>query len=145
MEQEYFQSTSGRIEDVEIGASVVFTKTVSESDVYAYAGITGDFSPNHIDHEYMKAGRYGERIAHGTLLMGFMSAASAKVRIGRTVSLGYDRVRFVGPVRFGDTIKTRYTISSIDPARRRIMAEVVCLNQRGETVASATNIRVYVD
>ncbi|MCJ2069613.1 MaoC family dehydratase [Methylobacterium sp. J-030] len=145
MELEYFQSKSGRIEEVEVGARVVFTKTVSESDVYAYAGITGDFSPNHIDHEYMKAGRYGERIAHGTLLMGFMSAASAKMRIGRTVSLGYDRVRFIGPVRFGDTITTRYTITSVNPAKKRIIAEVVCLNQREEMVASATNIRAYVD
>jgi 3-hydroxybutyryl-CoA dehydratase len=68
MDLEYFQSATGRIEDVVIGTTVVFTKTVSESDVYLYAGITGDFSPNHIDAEYMKKGGYGERIAHGTLL-----------------------------------------------------------------------------
>jgi len=145
MKLEYFQLPTGNIEDVEIGTCVVFAKTVSESDVYLYAGITGDFSPNHIDHEYMKAGRYGERIAHGTLLMGFMSTASARMRIGRTVSLGYDKVRFVGPVRFGDTITTSYTITGKDLDRRRITAEVKCLNQREEVVAAAINIRAYVD
>jgi 3-hydroxybutyryl-CoA dehydratase len=142
---EYFQSESGKIEDVVIGTSVKFTKTVSESDVYLYAGITGDFSPNHIDAEYMKEGHYGERIAHGTLLVGFMSTASARMRIGRTVSLGYDRIRFVGAVRFGDTITTRYTIIGVDLAKRRISADVKCVNQHGETVGIATNIKAFVD
>lgn len=145
MDLEYFQSPTGRIEDVEIGTTVVFRKTVSESDVYLYAGITGDFSPNHIDEEYMQQGRYGGRVAHGTLLMGFMSTASARLRIGRTVSLGYDRVRFLAGVHFGDTIETRYRVSAVDLERRRVMAEVQCLNQRGEVVAVATNIKAYVD
>ena len=130
--------------DVQVGASAVFTKTVSEADVYLYAGITGDFSPNHIDEEYMAGGRYGRRIAHGTLLVGFMSAASARLYLGRTVSLGYDRIRFVAPVFFGDTITTRYTVSSIDAGKQRVHADVECTNQRGEVVAAAINIRKWV-
>lgn len=142
---EYFQSESGRFEDVKVGTSLTFTKTVSESDVYLFAGLTGDFSPNHIDAEYMKKGGYGERVAHGALLVGLMSAASARMRLGRTVSLGYDKVRFVAPVRFGDTIATEYTITSLDPAKRRAMAQVTCRNQRGEVVAVGTNIKAWVD
>lgn len=142
---EYFQSETGQIEDVVIGTSVKFTKTVSEADVYLYAGITGDFSPNHVDAEYMKAGHYGERIAHGTLLVGFMSTASARMRIGRTVSMGYDRVRFTGPVRMGDTVTTSYTITSVDRVKRRIAADVKCVNQHGELVAVATNYKAFVD
>ncbi len=128
---EYVQSLSGKLEDVKVGTSLSFTKTVSESDVYLFAGITGDFSPNHVDAEYMRQGRYGERIAHGALMVGFMSAASARMRVGRTVSLGYDRVRFVAPVRFGDTITTEYTISEIDLAKKRMYNRVTCTNQRG--------------
>ena len=128
-----------------VGASATFTKTVSESDVYLYAGITGDFSPNHIDEQYMRAGRYGRRIAHGTLLVGFMSAASARLYLGRTVSLGYDRIRFPAPVFFGDTITTEYRIREIDAAKRRVYADVTCRNERGETVAVALNIRAFVD
>ena len=132
------------LRDVPIGARATFTKTVSESDVYAYAGISGDFSPNHVDEEYMKGGRYGTRIAHGTLLMGFMSAAAARLYLGRTVSLGYDRVRFVKPVFFGDTVTTEYTVREIDSEKKRVYADVTLTNQRGETVAAAVNVRVYV-
>jgi acyl dehydratase len=145
MDLEYFQSPTGKIEDVVIGTTVVFRKTVSESDVYMYAGITGDFSPNHIDETYMTEGRYGGRVAHGTLLVGFMSTASARLRIGRTVSLGYDKIRFLAPVHFGDTVETRYSVSAVDLVKRRITADVKCINQRGELVAVATNIKAYVD
>lgn len=132
------------ISTVKVGTFSSFTKTVSESDVYLYAGITGDFSPNHLDTEYMSKGAYGERVAHGTLLLGFMSAASARLYLGRTVSQGYDHVRFIKPVRFGDTITTRYQIDSIDRTAKRIIAKVSCINQKGELVAVATNIRVYI-
>ena len=142
---EYVQSMSGKLEDVKVGTTLFFTKTVSEADVYMYAGITGDFSPNHVDAEYMRQGRYGERIAHGALMVGFMSAASARMRIGRTVSLGYDRVRFVAAVRFGDTITTQYTITEIDLAKKRLYNQVTCTNQRGEVVASAVHLRSFVD
>lgn len=131
--------------DVPVGARGVITKTVSESDVYLYAGITGDFSPNHIDEVFMAGGRYGHRVAHGTLLVGFMSAASTRVRFGRTVSLGYERIRFTAPVFFGDTITTEYVITKYDSDKQRIYADVTCKNQRGETVAAAVNIRVFVD
>lgn len=142
---EYVQVPSGRLEDVKIGSSLVFAKTISESDVYLYAGITGDFSPNHINAEYMKSGRYGERIAHGALVVGLMGSAAARMRLGRTVSLGYDKVRFPAPVLFGDTITTEYTVSEIDSKTKRIYNSVKCMNQRGEIVGSAIHIRVFVD
>ncbi|HEX7075380.1 MAG TPA: MaoC family dehydratase [Hyphomicrobiaceae bacterium] len=137
-------SKSG-IDAVPIGASAQITKTVSESDVYLYAGISGDFSPNHVNEQYMREGRYGRRIAHGTLLMGFMSAASARLQLGRTVSLGYDRVRFPAPVFLGDTITTVYTIREVNREKRRVIADVRCTNQRGEVVGAAVNIRAFVD
>lgn len=130
---------------VEIGASITFTKTITETDVYLYAGVSGDFSPNHIDEVYMSEGKYGHRIAHGTLMMGLMSAASARLRLGRTVSLGYDRVRFTGAVFFGDTIATTYTLTRIDSEKRRAYADVQCVNQDGKVVAVATNVRAWVD
>ncbi len=132
------------IDDVRVGASSRISKTLSEADVYMYAGISGDFSPNHVDEIYMKAGRYGQRIAHGTLLMGFMSAASARLYLGRTVSLGYDRVRFTAPVFFGDTITTEYTIKQVDRDKMRVYADVCCTNQHGQVVGVALNIRAFV-
>jgi len=95
--------------------AVTFSKTVGESDVYLFAGITGDLSPVHTDHEFMKRNSpFGERIAHGVLVLGFTSAAStiAADRLMRAhgwksmASLGYDGIRFVAPVRIGDGAMT---------------------------------------
>ena len=58
---------------VQIGDEVTFSKTVSESDVYLFAGITGDLSPNHVNEEFMQKSKYGRRIVHGSLLVGYMS------------------------------------------------------------------------
>ena len=64
---------------VAVGDEVTFSKTVAESDVYLFAGITGDLAPNHVDAEYMKRSAYGRRIAHGALLVGYMSTASTRI------------------------------------------------------------------
>lgn len=135
-----------------VGDSVTFSKTVSESDVYLFAGITGDFSPNHIDEEAMKGTAYGQRVAHGALLVGYMSTASTRILdvfAGRDgdetpVSLGYDRIRFLAPVFFGDTVTVDYAIESVDIERRRTTGEISVTNQRGELVAVATHILKWV-
>ena len=95
-------------------------------DVYLFAGITGDLSPNHVNKSYMEKSSYGRLQAHGALLVGYMSTAStlaiAHAREGADetpVSLGYDRIRFLAPVYFGDTITVDYTIAAIDEERRR--------------------------
>ena len=129
-----------------------FTKTVGESDVYLFAGITGDLSPNHVDEETMKRTAFGGRIAHGALLVGFMSAASTmivsqglSVGIDSTpVSLGYDRIRLLKPVFIGDTIAVTYSISAIDETRSRSEANVEVRNQNGDVVAVATHIMKWV-
>ncbi len=126
-----------------LGAKVTFSKTVSESDVYLFAGITGDFHPNHVDEEYMKGTRYGRRIAHGALLVGFMSNCSTQVtRLypQPSVSYGYDRIRFIRPVFIGDTVTVEYTVTRVDEAEGKIYADVSVRNQHGEVVAVATHI-----
>ena len=65
------------IDDINIGDSVVLEKTISESDVYLFAGICGDFSPNHVNERYMKGSVFKTRIAQGALIVGFTSAAAA--------------------------------------------------------------------
>ena len=138
---------------VSVGDHVSFAKTVSESDVYLFAGITGDLAPVHVNQALMARSAYGQRIAHGALIIGFMSTTSTLMvdqakdshTKGETpVSLGYDRVRFVGAVFFGDTITVSYKITEIDEARRRSSASIEVTNQRGETVAVATHILKWV-
>ena len=135
-----------------IGDEVSFSKTVGESDVYLFAGITGDLSGNHVDEEYMKKSRFGRRIAHGALMVGFMSTASTVmidkcVREGipaTPVSLGYDRIRFIGPVYINDTISVTYRITEIDRERGRSLSDVEVVKQSGETVAVAQHILKWV-
>lgn len=127
-----------------IGNFVTFSKTVGESDVYSFAGISGDFSPNHCNEEYMAGTRYGRRIAHGALLVAYMSACSTKLieRIGNrpTVSYGYDRIRFIKPVFFGDTVTVEYRVQERDDPKGEVRSNVTVTNQRGETVAAAVHI-----
>lgn len=136
----------------EIGDTVRFSKTVSEADVYLYAGITGDFSGNHVNEEFMKKSIYGRRIAHGALMVGFMSTASTMM-IERSlsrgidstpVSLGYDKVRFLAPVFFGDTVEVTYRIVEVDEDRRRTVAQVDVRNQSDVLVAVGHHLTKWV-
>lgn len=135
---------------VEIGAKVSFSKTVSESDVYMFAGITGDFSPNHVNKAYMEKSSYGRLMAHGALMVGFMSTVST-MAIAHTreadetpVSLGYDRIRFLKPVFLGDTITVEYEFTAIDVERKRSTADIRITNQDGELTTVGQHILKWV-
>jgi acyl dehydratase len=133
---------------VAVGDQVRFSKTVSESDVYLFAGITGDLAPNHVDEAYMQGTPYGRRIAHGALLIGFMSTASTMIieRHGglegdeTPVSLGYDRIRFLGPVFIGDTVTLTYTVAEVDPVKRQSISDLKVINQNGDLVAIGRHV-----
>lgn len=130
-----------------VGAVGRFTKTVGEADVYLFAGITGDLYRNHVDEEYMRTTRYGGRIAHGALLVGYMSAASSRLTEHcpvPVVSYGYDRIRFTKGVRIGDTITVEERVQEHVPAEAKVRANVTCTNHRGEVVAVATHILKFV-
>jgi 3-hydroxybutyryl-CoA dehydratase len=125
-------------------------KTVGEADVTLFAGLTGDFSDTHINEQYMQEkSSIGTRIAHGALLVGYMSTAStisiAHV-IHRTdldefpVSAGYDRIRFIRPVLLGDTVTVIYRVAEIDEQKRRSIADMEVINQRNEVVAAGRHI-----
>lgn len=132
-----------------LGKKVTMRKTVGESDVYLFAGITGDLGPNHVDEEFMRKTPYGRRIAHGVLAVGFMSTCSTKV-IGdlpaaAVVSYGYDHVRFPKPLYIGDTVTVTYEIVERDEATMRTFAKVTATTERGDTVAAATHILKVVE
>jgi len=135
---------------LKIGDTTSFTKTVSESDIYQFAGITGDFSPNHVNKAYMEKSSYGRLMAHGALIVGFMSTVSTQIIAHSReaeetpVSVGYDKVRFLKPVFLGDTITVAYTVSEIDVVRRRSTAGIEVTNQNDELVAVASHILQWV-
>ncbi|WP_346767193.1 MaoC family dehydratase [Enterovirga aerilata] len=138
--------------DLQVGHEASFSRTIAECDVYAFAGLTGDFAPQHMDEAAMRASAFGRRIAHGAMMVGFMSRASTMVTAGLSttnkeetlVSLGYDRVRFLAPVFMGDTITVAYRVTAVDPVKRRTRAEVRITNESGTLVAVAENILQWV-
>jgi 3-hydroxybutyryl-CoA dehydratase len=140
---------SGRtVDDIPIGLRTRVTKTVSESDVYLFAGITGDLDANHVDEEYCRKTSLGHRVAHGALIVGYTSAASTRILQDfdrPSVSVGYDRIRFLKPVYFGDTITIDYEIASVEREKQRTIAKIEVKNQRDELVAVATHIMQLID
>jgi 3-hydroxybutyryl-CoA dehydratase len=137
---------------VKPGDSVTFAKTVGETDIYLFAGITGDFAVNHVNEQYMARSKYGRRIAHGVLVLGFASTCSSMMiekcqgtaSDETAVSLGYDKVRFLGAVYIGDTLTLSYTIVEVDPIKRRSRSDIKVVNQKGELVAVAQHILAWV-
>ncbi len=136
---------------VVIGETAEFHKTVTDADVTLYAGLVGDFHRLHMDDEYAKRTTYGRRIAHGAMLLGFMSTASTLLsdRLEErfpqpNVSLGYNKVRFVAPVFIGDTITTSITVVQKLEDKDRVLCEERCVNQRGELVAIAEHVMKFV-
>jgi 3-hydroxybutyryl-CoA dehydratase len=142
------EAKSGALASLPVGKAVTVRKTVGETDVYLFAGISGDFAPIHVDEEFMKQTRYGRRIAHGALMIAYMSQASTRICEGipgTVVSYGYDRIRFPKPVFIGDTITVTYEIAERDVAAGKTFSKVTCTNQRGEVVAAATHILKVVE
>lgn len=138
------------ITGVEVGQSYKFAKTVGEADVVLFAGLTGDFSDTHINEQYMQeTSSIGTRIAHGALIVGYISTAST-ISIAHIihrdditefpVTLGYDGIRFLKPILLGDTVTVTYTVEYIDEEKRRSIADVKVINQHGELVAVAKHI-----
>lgn len=122
-----------RYEDIRVGQSAEYSKVVSDEDVRAFAQITGDFNPVHIDEEAAKRTRFGGRIAHGMLSAGLVSAAIANKLPGAgSIYLG-QALRFTAPVRIGDTITVSLSVLEL-MSKKRIRLATVCRNQKGETV-----------
>ena len=122
-----------RYDELALGQSAEYSKTVTDEDVRLFARITGDFNPVHVDEEAAAKTRFGGRIAHGMLSAGLVSAAIANRLPGPgSIYLG-QTLRFTAPVRLDDTITVRLTITEL-LSKKRVKLSTVCQNQKGETV-----------
>ncbi|MDI3522085.1 MAG: hypothetical protein PWR31_1592 [Bacillota bacterium] len=123
-----------RYEDIKVGEKASFTKTVTEADVVAFAGITGDFNPVHINAEYAKKSFFKERIAHGILTAGFISAALGTQLPGpNSIYLKQD-LSFTAPVKLGDTVTATVEVTAKRDDKKLITLSTIVTNQRGEVV-----------
>lgn len=119
------------IDDLQIGDSAEFAKTVSESDIYLYAGLTGDCNPAHINEEYAKKTFFETRIAHGMLSAGFISTVIGTKLPGTGSIYVKQNLSFLAPVRIGDTITALAQITDINVEKNRVRLKTTCMNQDG--------------
>ena len=122
------------IHEMKVGDSASMAKTISESDVYLFAGITGDHNPAHVNEEASRQTAFGGRIVHGILSAGLISAVLAMKLPGPgTIYLGQE-LKFTKPVRFGDTVTATCTVSEILAEKNIVKLDTICTNQQGEVV-----------
>ncbi|MGI9076519.1 MAG: MaoC family dehydratase [Gemmatimonadaceae bacterium] len=122
-----------RLEEISVGQTAEFAKTITEADVTLFAGVTGDFNPVHIDEVAASKSRFGGRIAHGMLSAGLISAVIANRLPGAGTIYLSQTLRFTAPVRIGDTVTASVRVLEIMP-RMRVRLATICRNQSGATV-----------
>ncbi|MGD8520524.1 MAG: MaoC family dehydratase, partial [Desulfobacterales bacterium] len=117
------------IKELKVGDTAQIQKTISEADVYLYAGITGDLNPAHVNEEYAKNTFFKARIAHGMLVAGYISTVLGNKLPGPGSIYIYQIVNFLAPVYFGDTITAQVEVSEIDLKKNRAKLKTTCINQ----------------
>lgn len=122
------------INEIKIGDFAEFAKTISESDVYMYAGITGDLNPAHINEAYAQKTFFKTRIAHGMLTAGFISAILGMQLPGPGTIYMKQELTFMAPVRIGDTITARAEVIEVIEDKNRIKLRTTCTNQENTIV-----------
>lgn len=129
------------LEDLEVGMTARYAKTVTEADVVLFAGVSGDDNPVHINAEYAEQTVFGQRIVHGMFSAALISAVLGTRMPGPGAIYVDQQLTFKAPVHIGDTVVATATVLEIDEARRRVVLETVC-TVRGKVVAAgvATNM-----
>lgn len=122
------------ISELKVGDKDYVQKTITETDVYLYAGISGDLNPAHINEEYAKNTFFKGRIAHGMLTAGLISAVLGMKLPGPGTIYLAQELKFTAPVRIGDTIKAEAEVIEIIEEKNRIKIKTTCTNQKGEVV-----------
>lgn len=132
--------TGKSIDKLQVGDVAEFAKTVSETDIYLYAGITGDFNPAHVNEAYAKDTFFKTRIAHGMLTAGLISAIIANQLPGPGTIYLKQELNFLAPVHIGDTITGRVEVVEINVEKNRVRLKTTCNNQDGVTVISGEGL-----
>jgi 3-hydroxybutyryl-CoA dehydratase len=120
------------VEDLHVGMRATYSKTITEADIVLFAGVSGDNNALHVNEEFAATTRFGGRIAHGFLTASVISAAVANRLPGPGTIYLSQQLNFRAPVRIGQTVHARVSVTEIDPGRRRVTLETVC--RVGETV-----------
>ncbi len=114
------------IDQLQPGMSASIAKTVTETDIILFAGVSTDINPAHLDEEYAKTTMFGGRIAHGMLSAGFISAVLGNHLPGPGTIYLSQTLKFKAPVRPGDTVRATVTVREVNVAKNRVVLDTVC-------------------
>ena len=128
------------IDQLRLGDSAEFAKTISESDIYLYAGLTGDFNPAHVNEAYAQKTFFKTRIAHGMLAAGLISTVGGNMLPGPGAVYVRQELDFLAPVHIGDTITARVEVTEIMADKNRVKLRTTCVNQDGKQVLDGVAI-----
>ncbi len=123
-------------DQLSIGDADRFSKTVTETDIYLFAGVTGDFNPAHINEAYAQGTFFKTRIAHGMLSAGFISTVIGTRLPGPGTVYLQQTLKFLAPVRIGDTVTAEVAVLEKMDDKKRVRLKTVCVNQDGVQVLS---------
>jgi 3-hydroxybutyryl-CoA dehydratase len=119
-------------DDMQVGDTASFTKTMTETDVILWVGLTGDMNPIHIDQEYSKTTRFGRVLVPGVLVLGLISNVMTQVTFGHVYA--NQSIKFLKPVYIGDTVTATATIIEKIDSKNMVKVETKCVNQEGALV-----------
>jgi len=125
------------LEDLSVGMSASYAKTVTEADVVLFAGISGDDNPVHINEEFARGTMFNGRIVHGMFSAALISCVAGTRLPGPGAIYIDQQLRFKAPVRIGDTVTATCTVKEVIAAKRRVIADTVC-TVKGEVVVEGT-------
>ena len=117
------------IEELKVGDTAKFSKTISESDVYLFAGVTGDLNPAHVNEDYAKDTFFKTRIVHGMLSASLISTVIGTMLPGPGTVYMRQEVSFLAPVKFGDTVSAVVEVAEIIAEKKRVRLTTYCINQ----------------
>lgn len=123
--------TSIPFSQIEIGMTASFSKTISETDVYLFSGITGDMNPMHVDATYAAQTSFGRRIAHGLLVSGMIGNVLGNTLPGVGTVYVSQELRFLAPTFIGDTITAKVEVVDKSEMPKRVTLQTSCTNQDG--------------
>ena len=114
------------LDDLELGMSAAYSKTVTDADITIFAGVSGDTNPVHLDDSFAAQTLFGERIAHGMLSASFISTVFGTRLPGPGCVYLSQNLRFRAPVKVGDTVEARVTIKEILHDKKRVLFDTIC-------------------
>jgi 3-hydroxybutyryl-CoA dehydratase len=123
------------IDTLKVGDSAQVTNTITEAVINDFAKATGDFNPIHLDQAYAEKSFFKGRVAHGALSVGYISSVLGNLLPGPGSIYLSQEVKFLAPVRIGDTITARVEVIDLIPDRNRVKFKTTCTNQTGKVIA----------